>query len=177
MKNDRPKVSAYIATSLDGYIAREDGDIDWLIKFNSAGEDYGFTEFFRSVDAMIIGRKTYEKAMTFQDWSYAGKRVIVMSESLQSVCSYTELYKGEILPLLAQLKSEGVKHIYVDGGTTISKFLSSSLVDRMIISIIPTVLGSGIPLFQPIKSQISCKLTSVKAYPTGLVQLHYEMNS
>lgn len=171
---DRPKISIYIAISIDGYIARQDGGLDWLDRVGGFNEDYGFQKFLQSIDALIIGRKTYEVAVTVPD-PYPGKRVIVLSNSLQSVRKDMELYRGEVSALLTKLHSEGVKHIWVDGGATISQFLSSKAVDTMTLSVIPTILGSGIPLFHTMNTEISWRVISSQAYPSGLVQLKYEI--
>jgi dihydrofolate reductase/predicted GNAT family N-acyltransferase len=173
MKN-RPKISIYIATSIDGYIARTDNSLDWLDRVGGYDEDYGFQELLNSIDALIIGRKTYEIATTVSD-PYPGKRVVVLSNSLDSVRQGMELYHGDLTDLVTRLHSEGIRHIWVDGGITISQFLSLQIVDTMTISIIPVLLGSGIPLFNPIDKEISCRLVSSQSYPSGLVQFNYEI--
>lgn len=173
MKN-RPKISIYIATSIDGYIARKDNSLDWLDRVGGYEEDYGFQELLNSIDALIIGRKTYEIATTVPD-PYPGKRVIVLSNSLDSVRQGMELYRGDLTELAAKLYDEGIKHVWVDGGTTLSQFLSLQMVDAMTLSIIPVILGSGISLFHTINKEISCRLASSQSYPSGLVQLHYEI--
>lgn len=169
----RPKISIYIATSIDGYIARPDGSLDWLDRVGGFDEDYGFQSFLNSIDGLIIGRKTYEVATTVPD-PYPGKRVVVLSRSLERVKAGMELYCGDLQELLARLQREGIRHIWVDGGTALSQFLSAQLVDTMILSIIPVVLGSGIPLFSAIEKEIPLRLLSSQSYPSGLVQLQYE---
>lgn len=171
---DRPKISIYIATSIDGYIARKDNSLDWLDRVGGFDEDYGFEKLLGSIDALIIGRKTYEVATTVPE-PYPGKRVVVLSKSLGSVRSDMELYQGDLGELVRKLHKEGIKHIWVDGGSTISQFLSSKLVDEMTLSIIPVILGSGIPLFQVITKEIPFRLISSQGYRSGLVQLHYEI--
>ncbi|HEY2811291.1 MAG TPA: GNAT family N-acetyltransferase [Rhabdochlamydiaceae bacterium] len=172
--HERPRISVYIATSIDGYIARNDESLDWLDRVGGFEEDYGFKTFLNSVDTLIIGRKTYEIASTVPD-PYPGKRVIVLSSSLSSVKTGMELYSGDLTKLIAKLQKESVKHIWVDGGTTISQFLSSQMVDTMTLSIIPVILGAGIPLFHLIDKEIPCRLISSQSYPSGLVQLNYEI--
>ena len=171
---DRPKIFIYIATSIDGYIARKDGGLEWLDRVGGFNEDYGFVKLLGSVDALIIGRKTYEVATTVAD-PYPGKRVIVLSNSLDSVRKDMEIYQGDLIALLRKLHKEGVKHIWVDGGTTISQFLSLRVVDTMTLSVIPIILGEGIPLFNKIDKEIPCRVVSSQSYPSGLVQLIYEM--
>ncbi len=171
---DRPKISIYIATSIDGYITRKDGGLDWLDRVGGFDEDYGFQKLLSSIDALIVGRKTYEVAITVPD-PYPGKRVVVLSNSLNSVRKDMELYPGELTELLTKLHKDGIKHIWIDGGTTISQFLSCQMVDKMTLSIIPVILGSGIPLFNMIDKEIPFRVISSQAYLSGLVQLRYEI--
>ncbi len=171
---DRPKISIYIATSIDGYIARKDGGLDWLDRVGGFDEDYGFQELLGSIDALIIGRKTYEVATTVPD-PYPGKRVVVLSNSLNAVRNDMELYRGDLGELLAKLHQEGIQHIWIDGGVTISQFLALQMVDMMTLSIIPVILGSGIPLFNVIDKEIPLKALSSETYPSGLIQLKYEL--
>lgn len=178
--SDRPKISVFIATSIDGYIAKKNNDIDWLTKFSppidaNEDKDCGFSKFFSSVDVLVMGRSSYEVVSHFDPWPYEGKRVIVLSSTLTSVCKQVELFKGDIRQLIKELQNDGIKHIYIDGGVTISKFLNIGLVDQLIISIIPVVLGSGIPLFSKINDDKWCRLISSQAYSNGLVQLQYEV--
>lgn len=171
----RPEVSIYIATSIDGYIARKDGTIDWLLFGHTGDEDYGFKKFIDSVDTLVLGRKTYQVVSGFEDWPYSGKRVIVLSNTLKKVRNEAELFSGDLTDLLSQLQKDEIKHIWVDGGTTASKFLEEGLVDNLTISIIAMVLGTGIPLFSSITKEQSCRLVSSQSYPSGLVQLKYKI--
>lgn len=175
----RPKMSVYIATSIDGYIAKNDDGLDWLETFKPPleipNEDYGFKKFLNQVDALVMGKNTYKIASSAAVWPYQGKRVIVLSSSLSSVCDKAEIYTGDIQQLTKRLYSEGIKHIYVDGGKTISQFLNARLIDELIISILPVILGSGIPLFNNILHESWCRLLSSQAYSNGLLQLRYEM--
>ncbi len=174
-QQERPKVSVYIAVSIDGYIAREGGEVDWLNQVHIGNEDYGYALFFASIDVLILGRKTYEFVANLNEWLYQGKRVIVMSRTLQNVCERAELFQGGPLELLQKLSKEGVKHCWVDGGVTITGFLRQGFVDQLIVSVIPTLLGSGIPLFNRVGKEIPCSLIASKSYPSGLVQLQYEV--
>lgn len=175
----RPKISVYIATSIDGYIARKDGSLDWLESVGGFDDDYGFNNLLNSIDAVIMGRKTYEIAASAPEaeWPYNGKRVIVLSRSLQTVKSGVELFSGEVSQLASQLYADGVKHVWVDGGVTVSQFLHAQMVDHMTLSVIPVVLGSGIPLFNAIDREFSCRLVSSQSYASGLVQLRYDIGS
>lgn len=170
---ERPKVSIYIASSIDGYIARKDESLDWLDRVGGYDEDYGFKKFLSSIDGLIIGRKTYEVATTVAD-PYPGKKVVILSQTLKEVKENMELYSGDLIQLLSKMYKEGIKHIWVDGGVTLSQFLASRIVDTMTVSIIPIVLGDGIPLFNTMNQEIPCRLISSKSYPSGLVQISYE---
>lgn len=169
-----PKISIYIAVSIDGYIARKDNSLDWLDRVGGFDEDYGFQKLLSRIDAVVLGRKTYEIASTVPD-PYPGKRVVVLSNSLHSIKEGMELYRGDLTQLISKLYREGIKHIWVDGGATISQFLESQLVDTMTLSIIPLILGGGVPLFNVIGKEIPCRLISSQSYQSGLVQLNYEI--
>lgn len=175
MSLSRPKVSIYIASSIDGYIARKDGNLDWLHYGHTGDEDYGFKEFTRTIDAVVMGRNTYEVVAGFDEWAYKDKRVVVLSNTLVKVKKEAELFSGQLTELLAKLHAENIKHIWIDGGITISKFLESGLVDDITVSIIAMVLGSGIPLFSAMNQEHKCHLVSTQSYPSGLVQLKYEV--
>lgn len=170
---NRPKISVYIAMSLDGYIARKDHTIDWLDRVSGYDDDYGMQNLMNSIDGLIIGRKTYDIASTVPD-PYPDKRVIVLSNTLKSVKAGMEVYRGDLSDLVSKLHQEGIKHIWVDGGTTLSQFLQLQIVDTVTISIIPVILGAGIPLFSMIDDEVSLRLVSSQGYPSGLVQLTYE---
>ena len=174
-QNDRPKISVYIATSIDGYIARKDGGLDWLERDPIPGEDYGFKKFIDSIDALVLGRNTYEVVSGFDEWPYKGKRVIVLSRTLNAVREEAELFDGELTQLASALHADGIKHVWVDGGITVTKFLEAGLVDQITLSVLPVVLGSGIPLFSSMNTELPCRLTSTQSYPSGLVQLRYDL--
>ncbi len=172
---DRPKISIYIATSIDGYIARKDGNIDWLDRVSGFDEDYGFQKLLNSIDAVILGRNTYEVAASVLDWPYKGKRIVVLSKSLKTVREEAELFQGDLTQLISQLHSDGIQHIWIDGGVTISQFLELKMVDCITLSVIPLILGSGITLFREIGQEFICHLISSQSYPSGLVQLKYQI--
>lgn len=171
----QPKISVYIAMSIDGYIARKDGSIDWLERGHVGDEDYGFKKFFNSIDALVLGRNTYETVSAFDKWPYTGKRVIVLSDTLKEVRMETELFSGPLTHLISMLHCDGIQHVWIDGGITISKFLEARLVDYITISIIPVILGSGIPLFSFMNIEQVCRFISTQSFPSGLVQLQYEV--
>lgn len=177
MHTQRPKISIYISTSIDGFIARKDNSLDWLDCVEDGSEDYGFNHFLNSVDGVILGRKTYHVAATAYGtpkWPYSGKRLIVLSHSLNQVIPEAQLFSGDLGKLVLQLYDEGIQHIWIDGGTTISQFLRLNLVDEITLSVIPILLGEGIPLFA-VKKELPCRLISAQSYPSGLVQTHYEL--
>lgn len=152
----QPKISVYIAISIDGYIARKDGSIDWLAQGHVGNEDYGFKKFFNSIDALVLGKNTYETVSGFDQWPYSGKRVIVLSNTLNEVRKEAELFCGHLTDLPSMLHSYGVKHVWVDGGIAVSKFLEAGPVDHITLSIIPVILRSGIPLFSLMKIEQVC---------------------
>ena len=134
------KKSVYIATSLDGFIARKNGSLDWLPGSDGESrgdEDYGYHAFMDSVDVLVMGRNTYELVLSFGEWSYGDKKVIVLSHSLTELSptlpDTVELLSCSPQELVAQLQTSGVKHIYVDGGKTIQGFLRAGLIDEIII--------------------------------------------
>jgi len=183
------KCSVFIATSLDGYIATPDGGVDWLdhVGDQSAdlGEDadMGFLALMESVDCLIMGRKCMEKIASFnltdEQWPYGNTRVIALSNSLSdvpdSVKGKVELMSGDIPNILNQLESEGHKHAYVDGGALISSFLNLKLINELIITQAPVILGEGISLFQNIQQSINLVNAEAKAYPNGFVQVKHQV--
>ena len=176
------KVSVYIATSLDGFIARNDGALDWLNEANGAvpeGEDYGFHAFMDSIDALIMGRKTYEQVLSFGEWPYGSTPVVVLSRSSMSFPpSVPDTVTHSSEPprdLLERLSGEGTKHVYVDGGITIQGFLSEGLVDEITVSVIPVIIGDGIPLFGSIKKDIRLTHVGTTAFDSGFVQTTYSV--
>ena len=175
------KCSVFIATSLDGFIAKTDGDIQWLVSIPAPDpqEDYGFQTFFDSIDALVMGRKTYEAALNFADWPYTGKRVIVLSHGSPPVperlIGQVEFMAGTPLVLAQNLEVEGIKHAYVDGGKTIQGFLAAGLIDEMTITTIPILLGEGIPLFGHLTKEIQLELLDSKRYANGFVKNHYRV--
>jgi dihydrofolate reductase len=176
----RPRCSVFIAASLDGYIARRDGTIDWLDAVQRPGEDYGFQAFFGSVDTLVIGRRTYETALGFPTWPYGGKNCVVMTHAAPPARHGERFHAGDPRPLLERLATEGARRVYVDGGVVIAEFLAAGLIDDLTISVIPVLLGDGARLFGPAgggRLAVERVLTLVRsqAYPSGLVQLEYRV--
>jgi dihydrofolate reductase len=174
------KTTVYIATSLDGFIARKDGNLDWMLNIeNPTNEDYGYADFMSTIDAIVMGRGTFEKVLTFSSWPYEQK-VFVLSTTRKDA---PKNLKGKVsllsmLPkeLLSHLTKEGFSSIYVDGGKTIQNFLREDLIDKLIVTKIPVLIGSGIPLFNDLPRDLSFKHIETKTYPNGLVKSHYIRN-
>jgi dihydrofolate reductase len=174
------KVSVYIAASLDGFIARKDGSIDWLDNIpNPSGEDYGYQHFIDSIDVIVIGRNSFEKVLTFETWPYTGKRVVVLSthalEIPDRLPKNVTVQNASPLTLIESLSKEGVTHLYVDGGITIQRFLATDLVDELTITRIPILLGDGLPLFGSIEHDIQLEHLETKTFANGLVQSKYRV--
>lgn len=170
-----PKTTLYIATSLDGYIARADGGIDWLSMVEAPGEDYGYADFYASVDAIALGSKTYELALSFDQWPYSGKPTFVFTQrSLPCDRDDVILVTDPVETVLAKLDAQKFRHLWLlGGGALVSSFLQQDLIDDYIISTIPVILGEGIPLFPPPSPQVKLQLVSAKQYSSGLLQSHY----
>jgi len=169
------KASVFIATSLDGFIARKDGALDWLP--HEGGEPHGYDEFIATVDAIVIGRKTFETVLTFEAWPYGPTPVIVLSATASAlkapegaVCDFMTGSPSEIVE---RLSTRGFTHLYVDGGITIQRFLDAGLIQRVIITRIPVLLGEGIPLFGPLRRDIRLEHVATRAFPSGMVQSEY----
>jgi dihydrofolate reductase len=172
--------SVYIATSLDGFIAREDGSIDWLMEANAtvpADEDCGYAEFISTVDVLIMGRNSYEQVAGFEPWPYEGKRVVVLTARKVAFREGPgiQLEASAEAPreLLNRLTLEGCKHAYVDGGKVIQSFLSNGLIDKLTITTIPVLIGQGRPLFGRNPRDTKLTLAHSKAYEFGFIQTTY----
>lgn len=171
---------AFIATSLDGFIARADGSLDWL-PAPDPDEDYGYARFMSRMDALVLGRNTFETVLDFGAWPYDGKRVVVLSRTLSTddvpaaLQDKMTLYRGTLPDLLRQLGTEGHTSLYVDGGKTIQSFLQAGLLDELTLTRIPLLLGSGIPLFGALKQEVRLQHLDNRTYPNGLVQDRYRV--
>lgn len=174
----RPYGTVFLAASLDGFIARRDGAIDWLSMVERVGEDYGSKEFFASVDTIVMGRKTYDVGLSFESWPYASMRCVVVTNDTTRVARHGEtFYKGALAPLFEQLALEDSKRVYIDGGTIVAQALAAGLVDEVIVSVIPVLLGEGTPLAPAIGRDVRLELTGHQAFESGLVQLRYRVRS
>jgi len=174
------KVSVFIATSLDGYIAKSDGSIDWLMdkRYELEGEGFGYQELYDACDLLVMGRNSFEKVASFDEWPYPGKRVIVLSRTLQTLTKEidnVELFSGSVTALIEMLTMQDSTHIYIDGGQVVQSFLEEGVVTDMTITTIPILLGEGINLFGALSHEKHLKLTSAKGYDNGFVQSIYEV--
>lgn len=170
------KVILYIAMSLDGYIARENNDIDWLSLVEDSPEDYGYCEFVKGVDTVIMGRKTYDKVLSFGiEFPHKDRKCYVVSKSKTGFDENVEYYNGSLEELIKILKSKEGKHIFIDGGAElVNELLKLNSIDEFIISVIPIFLGNGIRLFKAGRPEQILRLKASSSFEKGLVQLHYE---
>lgn len=169
------KASVFIAMSLDGFIARRDDSLDWLDRVQAPPEDYGYAAFMKRVDAVVMGRRTFDVVKGFSPWPFDGKRVVVMSRSAVAVRDGVEATTETPAALLERLGREGLERVYVDGGGLIRSFLHAGLIDELIVTIIPVLLGAGLPLFGHEKPERILKLEGQQAWATGVAQLHYRV--
>jgi dihydrofolate reductase len=170
-------VSVFIGTSVDGFIARPNGDLDFLPE--GGGEPHGYNEFMASVDALVIGRKTFETVLPYPVWPYGNKRVVVLSGRPVDFSGVrggmVEQMAGAPAEIASRLAASGVNHIYVDGGITIQRFLRAGLVQRLIITRVPVLIGDGIPLFGALPRDLRLRHVATQHYPSGLVKSEYQV--
>ncbi|MCA9930974.1 MAG: dihydrofolate reductase [Anaerolineales bacterium] len=179
------KASVYIATSLDGFIARENGDLDWLpgadgsqVEANPEDGDFGYSAFIESVDVLVMGRGTFEKVLSFGGaWPYGDKRVVVLSSRLtrlpDNLPQTVELKSGTPTDVVKELAASGAEHLYVDGGKTIQAFLNAGLIQELTITRIPVLIGSGLPLFGPVHKDLKLRHVETCVFSNGFVQSKY----
>jgi dihydrofolate reductase len=168
----------YIATSLDGFIAKKDGGIDWLLNIpNPDNSDYGFSEFMKTIDAIVIGRNTYELVLTFNQWPYT-KPVFVLSSKLKSVpekfSDKAEIINSEPAGIVKELNARSYNNLYIDGGVTIQGFLKHDLIDEMVITRVPILLGEGIPLFAGLTTDQKYEHVKTEVFNNFLVRSCYK---
>lgn len=167
----------YIATSLDGYIAKPNDDLSFLKSVEKEGEDYGYNQFTSTIDTIIIGRRTYDwvlKAIGPSHYDNGSKDIYVITGTARPNTGKTTFYTGDLTLLIQQLKSQNGKNIYCDGGAAvINDLLQNDLIDEFIISVIPVLVGAGIRLFKDGRAEQALELVTTTSYDTGLVQLHY----
>jgi dihydrofolate reductase len=171
----------FIATSLDGFVARKDHQLDWLTKQDTQGGDQGFARFMESVDGLVMGRNSYETVLGFdQEWPYATP-VVVLSRSLSQsdvpaeLVGKVEMSDLEPVELMTQLAKDGWSRAYVDGGRLVQSFIRLGLVEDIILTVVPILIGDGLHLFGELESDIDLELLGSKSFDSGLVQSHYRL--
>lgn len=170
----------YIAVSLDGFIAAPDGGLDWLMKQPVQGEDHGYDAFMDSVDGLVMGRGSYEKVLTFGAWPYV-KPVVVLSRSLaardlrEDLVGKVRIVDAGPTQVMQTLSQEGWRRAYVDGGQIIQAFLRENLISDLVLTRVPILLGSGIPLFGRLDEAVDLRHVKTMDYPSGLVESTYEV--
>ncbi len=170
--------SVFVGMSLEGFIARPDGRFDFL-QSAEAGS-HGYEEFMATVDALLIGRGTYEVVLSLGGWFYGTKPVFVLSSKPLPTApkkAVVERMSGEPHEIVKQLEKRGLKHVYVDGGLTVQQFLEAGLIDRLIINRVPVLIGSGIPLFGPLTRDVRVKHIATRTLKGGGVQSEYHIGS
>jgi dihydrofolate reductase len=173
------KISVFCGTSLDGFIARSNGELDFL-DAGGGGEPHGYEEFIRTVDALVMGRNTYEVVLGFGTWPYGDKPVFVLSTRPLPPApagAVVEHMSGSPQEIVSALAARGFEHLYVDGGVTIQRFLRAGLVNRLIVTRVPVLIGSGIPLFGSLERDIPVTHVATRQYKSGLVQSEYVVNT
>jgi dihydrofolate reductase len=173
-------VSVFVGTSVDGFVARPDGALDFLPE--GGGEPHGYEEFLASIDALVIGRNTFETVLAFPSWPYGKKRVVVLSSApidlsaAKASGAVVEQMSGPPAEIISSLAASGAGHLYIDGGITIQRFLRAGLVQRLVITRVPVLIGQGIPLFGSLPYDIRLRHIATQQYPSGLVKSEYAVD-
>lgn len=169
--------SVFVGASIDGYIARADGALDWLPE--GGGEPHGYNEFIATVDAIVIGRGTFETVLAFEAWPYGDKRVVILSSRPLDLSAVkggvVEQMSGSPAEIVSRLAASGAHHLYIDGGITIQRFLRAGLIQRITITRVPVLIGDGIPLFGSLPRDVRLRHIATQSYPSGLVKSEYEV--
>jgi len=169
--------SVFVGTSLDGFIARRNGEFDFLPA--DGGEPHGYNEFIATVDAIVMGRNTFETVLTMSPWPYGDKRVVVLSsrpiDLSAAAGAKVEHMSGAPAEIVSKLAATGAHHLYIDGGITIQRFLRAGLIQRLIITRVPVLIGDGISLFGALPHDIRLRHIATKQYPSGLVSSEYQI--
>jgi dihydrofolate reductase len=172
------KLSVFVGTSLDGFIARKNGDYDFLPV--DGGEPHGYDEFIANVDTVVMGRNTLEVVLKLPSWPYADKRVVVLSHrplDLSGIAGRVEQMSGDPEQIVRELAATGAQHVYVDGGVTVQEFLRAGQIHRVTITRVPVLIGEGIPLFGSVARDIKLRHVGTRQYKSGLVTSDYEVLS
>ena len=171
-------ISVFVGTSVDGFIARPNGSFDFLPA--DGGEPHGYDEFIASVDAIVMGRNTYETVLAFPTWPYGNKRVVILSSralDLSAAGGAVEQMAGPPADIVSALAATGAHHLYIDGGITIQRFLRAGMIHRLIITHVPVLIGEGIPLFGTLPHDVHLRHVTTRHYPSGLVQSEYHIGA
>jgi dihydrofolate reductase len=170
------KASVFVGASVDGFIARANGDFDFL---PADPEPHGYDEFIASVDTIVIGRNTFEIVLKFDAWPYGDKRVVVLSSHPIDLSvvkgGVVEQMDGEPAEIVARLEATGARHLHIDGGITVQRFLRAGLIQRLIVTRVPVLIGDGIPLFGALPHDVRLEHVSTRSFPSGLVQTEYRL--
>ncbi len=173
------KLSVFCGISVDGFLARPNHALDFLE--TGEHEPHGYDEFYASVDVVVIGRRTFEVVLSFGQWAYGKKPVVVLSSRKLDFSAIkggvVEQMSGEPVEIVKKLRARGFKHAYVDGGITIQRFLAAGCIDRMVVTRVPVLIGAGIPLFGSVPHDIRLRHLATRCYNGGLVQSEYEMEA
>lgn len=171
------QLSVFCGISVDGFLARPDHRVDFL---DTGGQEpHGHEEFFKTVDVIVFGRNTYQFVVSYGQWLYGKKAVVVLSSKPVDFSwiknGNVQHMAGDPVDIVTQLEAKGYKHAYIDGGVTIQRFLAAGLIDRMTISMVPVLIGSGMPLFGPLPHDVPLRHVATRTYRGGLVQNEYEV--
>ena len=173
--------SVYVAISLDGFIARPDGSLDWLLSADPGDGGFGFDEFLSSVDALAMGRNTFDFVLAAREWPYGEKPVFVMTHrDLDLPAGFpgrVETFAGSPEAFAIECDNRGIREVYVDGGQTVQAFIRAGLVARIVTTRLPKLIGSGIPLFGPVDEDVSLRLIESRSFENGWIQDEYEFVS
>ncbi len=168
--------AVFIATSLDGYIARPDGSIDWLTERGAQAGETGYDQFMTTVDTVVLGRNTYEKVLAFDYWPYDGKQVEVLSTTLDPDADERIIVHRTLDGLIETLNDRGAKRVYADGGRVIQTFLRAGLLTELTITTAPVLLGAGIPLFGPLDTEVALTHNATRTLKAGFTQSDYTIH-
>lgn len=170
------RTSVFVGTSLDGFLARPNGEFDFLPA--GGGEPHGYVEFMASVDALVIGRNTFDVVAALPQWPYDRPVFVLSTRPLPPTppAAQVERLSGNPAEVMAVLNRRGLSHVYVDGGITIQRFLEAGLIQRLIVTRVPVLIGSGIPLFGPLSRDVVVRHVATRHYASGLVQSEYALN-
>ena len=185
-KNSRPPAGlpeccVFVGVSLDGFLAKPDGDLNWMDEASGDAGDHGYETFIADIDTLVWGRKTFEKVMAFDKWYHGKRRVVVLSHKpldlgpARAKGAVVEQMSGTPVEVAARLGESGARHLYIDGGQTIQGFLRAGLIRRLIVSQLPILLGQGVPLFGALPNDVKLRHIATRTFPGGMVQSEYRI--